>query len=583
MRFLIPSSVVLLPFWIAVAGRAQSPGDGWIDRLADAKEAELHALAAQLDLEVHSVFTNCFEPARARDWRQFLARKTAMNEELTGWAGREGGTIERTALWAGPVIEFTETIGMLHPDASRREASHMSPSNAIAFGREVLACLPEGAIYFGGTDGGRFLPQSAFDLRPRKGVSIITQNALADPNYMKVVRARFGETMSVPTTQDVSRAFQTFDDDATIGRYVPSGKRKRVGGRMQVEGVQNVMYINGLLVRQVIESNPNRPVFVEESYQIKWMAPHLVPHEMILRFNREPKRLTRAEAEAAIAYWEKRIPEILATSEPEGAAYRRLWSKLCAGQAGVVAHHGHREEALRLFDLGLRIFPESTEGITRKLAFLFDIKQYERALEVLDEVKEHFTFNQEQWRRSAEALLRIQKMVDDFHASVSRLPGGVESAPADKLKSMILPLLNLNDDERLNQYLFAILNQPAGISLFPEIFKDIEIFNRPTSRCTARMRRAVDMYRQRDPSSVDAAFYNAIVALRENDREAAWTAVEETLRLGKGAPETEARLRAESATRLRPLFSEVGRFDQLVRRNNEALLRRNALPSEPDR
>jgi hypothetical protein len=48
------------------------------------------------------------------------------------------------------------------------------------------------------------------------------------------------------------------------------------------------MAINGLLSKLMFEKNPEREFFVEESFPLNWMYPHLLPHGLILRINRQP-------------------------------------------------------------------------------------------------------------------------------------------------------------------------------------------------------------------------------------------------------------------------------------------------------
>jgi len=48
------------------------------------------------------------------------------------------------------------------------------------------------------------------------------------------------------------------------------------------------MAINGLLTKTIFERNPKREFFVEESFPLDWMYPHLTPHGVIMKLNRKP-------------------------------------------------------------------------------------------------------------------------------------------------------------------------------------------------------------------------------------------------------------------------------------------------------
>ena len=61
-----------------------------------------------------------------------------------------------------------------------------------------------------------------------------------------------------------------------------------VGGRVQIRGQLAVMSLNGLLARVVFDRNPQPDFYLEESYPLDWMYPHLEPHGLILKLNRQP-------------------------------------------------------------------------------------------------------------------------------------------------------------------------------------------------------------------------------------------------------------------------------------------------------
>jgi len=49
-----------------------------------------------------------------------------------------------------------------------------------------------------------------------------------------------------------------------------------------------VMAVNGLLTKMIFERNPKNEFFVEESFPLEWMYPHLTPHGVIMKLNRQP-------------------------------------------------------------------------------------------------------------------------------------------------------------------------------------------------------------------------------------------------------------------------------------------------------
>jgi tetratricopeptide (TPR) repeat protein len=58
--------------------------------------------------------------------------------------------------------------------------------------------------------------------------------------------------------------------------------------RIQVSGQVAVMAINALLTKVIFDHNPTNEFFVEESFPLDWMYPHLTPFGIIMKINREP-------------------------------------------------------------------------------------------------------------------------------------------------------------------------------------------------------------------------------------------------------------------------------------------------------
>ena len=59
-------------------------------------------------------------------------------------------------------------------------------------------------------------------------------------------------------------------------------------GRVQISGQVAVMAINGLLTKVIFDKNPDHEFYVEESFPLDWMYPHLVPFGIIMKINRQP-------------------------------------------------------------------------------------------------------------------------------------------------------------------------------------------------------------------------------------------------------------------------------------------------------
>ena len=62
----------------------------------------------------------------------------------------------------------------------------------------------------------------------------------------------------------------------------------RRNNEVQVSGQVAVMNINGLLTKVIFDHNPKNEFFVEESFPLDWMYPHLTPFGIIMKINRQP-------------------------------------------------------------------------------------------------------------------------------------------------------------------------------------------------------------------------------------------------------------------------------------------------------
>ena len=68
----------------------------------------------------------------------------------------------------------------------------------------------------------------------------------------------------------------------------PGEDVKIVDNRVQVSGQIAVMAINGLITKVMFDRNPKTEFYVEESFPLDWMYPHLTPFGIIMKINRQP-------------------------------------------------------------------------------------------------------------------------------------------------------------------------------------------------------------------------------------------------------------------------------------------------------
>ena len=197
------------------------------------------------------------------------------------------------------------------------QCANMSEKYAVKFAREILDSIPRGGIYFGGTDPGRWLPTAFSKSHPKADPCfILTQNALADGLYLKYLRTMYGDRIYMASDDDSKKAFEQYMDDARQrlkdGKLKPGEDVRDVDGKLQVSGQVAVMAINGLIAKKIFDANPRKEFFIEESFPLDWMYPHLSPHGLIMKLNRAPmKELSRDLVQQDQQYWKRLTDEAL--------------------------------------------------------------------------------------------------------------------------------------------------------------------------------------------------------------------------------------------------------------------------------
>jgi len=244
------------------------------------------------------------------------------------------------------------------------------------------------ALFFGGTDPGRFVPTYMIysaDVRP--DVFLITQNALADDTCMSVERDLYGDQIWIPSKQDSAQSFNIYVDEVKSGKRNANADLRIENGRVQVTGALGVMEINGILTKMMFDHERlRRDFFVEESYVIQWMYPYLTPHGLIMKINPETKALTPDIVRNDMEFWDWYNRRLL-----RDPAFRRdfpaqkSFSKLRAAIAGLYAHEGRTKEAEIAFREAVLLYPASPEASFRYIQeVLMRSQRYDAALDILD-------------------------------------------------------------------------------------------------------------------------------------------------------------------------------------------------------
>ena len=298
------------------------------------------------------------------------------------------------------------------------------------------------AVFFGGTDPGRFVPTyMIYCPQVRPDVYLITQNALADNTYMAVMRDLYGDQIWIPSAADSNRAFQEYVQGIQSGQIDAGADVKMDGGRVQVQGVGGVMQINGILCKQIFDHNqyvtevktdestrqsgaavvPFNPVgpdgklrtrefFVEESYVIPWMYPYLTPHGLIMKINNEPTALTPELVKNDHEFWDWYVKRLTGDQKFErDIVARKTFSKLRSAIAGLYAARGNMNEAEYAFKQAVELYPLSPEATFRLADLYMRLRRFDEAESVIDRFVEQDVHN-DKARDFLNQIKNVQKM-----------------------------------------------------------------------------------------------------------------------------------------------------------------------------
>lgn len=158
--------------------------------------------------------------------------------------------------------------------------------------------------------------------RRAKGVYPPLENPPAGPTDLGPDQYDFGSYLSkeiiTPSPEDSQKAFAEYIADAqrrlqhdmmnpNAPKQIKAGEDVRiVDNRISVSGQVAVMAINGLLTKVIFDKNPTNEFYVEESFPLDWMFPHLTPYGIIMKINRQPvAEMTQETIDKDHLFWSK--------------------------------------------------------------------------------------------------------------------------------------------------------------------------------------------------------------------------------------------------------------------------------------
>ncbi|MEM8960906.1 MAG: DUF2723 domain-containing protein [Acidobacteriota bacterium] len=196
---------------------------------------------------------------------------------------------------------------------------------AWEFGHDMLAPLPEGAVLFGGSDAGRFIPtymifgesveQSRHKRDPdfdRRDIYLITQTQLIARFYRSYIRDHYSAERPEPGPLGKLLGRQDAYPDKPLTLPSENDIADLLVGIGERRGSISEL-ASDIAYWIYLANKDEHEFFVEDSIDMPWTRPLAIPAGPVYRLAKEPRReLTDEEIATDFAYWDRRIEELLA-------------------------------------------------------------------------------------------------------------------------------------------------------------------------------------------------------------------------------------------------------------------------------
>jgi len=329
---------------------------------------------------------------------------------------------------------------------------------SMLFGTNIIASIPPGSIYFGGTDAGLFIIAALQKSHVRaEPFFTLTQGSLPDAGYLEYLRGMYGAKIYTPTDEDLKKCSENYLHDAAQRRekqQLKPGEDVSVGadGKVQVRGQIARIEVKALMVKIIFDKNPDREFYLEESFPFDWMYPYLEPHGLIFKINHEPlPRLSDQIVDQDHDYWRRVVRPMIGdwltddTPVEQVAAFakktfgkqdfsgfagdprfiqnaysHKMFSKLRSSLAGHYAWRMHqasgnteKERMAREADFAFRqawvLCPDSREAVFRYVAFLMEQERAGDALVVAETSAQMPSMQGQEGQQMRELVVQLKK------------------------------------------------------------------------------------------------------------------------------------------------------------------------------
>jgi hypothetical protein len=321
------------------------------------------AIARHLKKDVPPAVEKFFDSLDGGNWEEIRAQF----HEIATHAGRyEYSTAHEPDLdpFFRPVVEAF---------GAAEQAHSWPPQQLLDYGNSVLDSLRPGMVYVGGTDPGCFIPTMMNETSDGEHHIVLTQNALADSDYLDYLGFLYGDQLAMPGHDDAQLAFQNYAADAA-NRYLhdqqfpDEPKQLQPGenvtfdtdGQPHASGVTAVMGINELILQNLLQKNPDLAFAMEESLSLPSTYVGAAPLGPIFEMRAQDGQnaMTPDTVAQSLDYWRATTQQLLA--DPVSAnspGTIRSWSHDLSAEANLFAANDFPDQAEQAYRLAAGLWP----------------------------------------------------------------------------------------------------------------------------------------------------------------------------------------------------------------------------------
>ena len=288
------------------------------------------------------------------------------------------------------------------------------------FGHDTVAPMDRNAVYFGGSDFGRFVPtfmafvesqQDNYWKRDpnfdRRDVTVITQNALCDNFYCHYIRDQYDPRFrpkeftafekwlgrdtaypKIPVTcvseEELAQCWEEYQKRPDVAA------RLAQGGPVIREGSSDVFDINGIVLWHIFQKNKaSHTFYLEQSVAIPWTYPYLQPWGLIFKIMPDPMKALPADVVAKDRkYWDDYSARLL--NDPNfrvDADATVTFGKLCAWHADLY-HYWHMDaEEGHFLRMALSLCPQLADTVSNLSRLLAAHNRFDEAIALVKQAQ----------------------------------------------------------------------------------------------------------------------------------------------------------------------------------------------------